>query len=132
MASGGDYESSLILRPGIWEELRRRSGFDPVFAAPNRGIFLVPAGSSAEAVAVLKAIARRGFETGSYPGSRKIFRRYDRKLTVLEDRARMRAGFAVTAVSSAAPDPRSRPPPPSSAACGRHEGSGGGSKGGEA
>ena len=85
VTSGGNYEASLILVNGVWQKLTERLGSNLVFAVPNRDIFVVARASSAKAVELLKANARRSFSNGSYPVSRKIYRWRNGRISVLEN-----------------------------------------------
>lgn len=83
VVSGGNYESSLILVPKVWETLTGRHGDELAFVLPARDLFLVAAISDLDGIARMKASAADFFERSAYAISPLVYRYYNGEISVL-------------------------------------------------
>lgn len=74
LSAGGDYEASLILMPGIWNQENFPVDGDIVIAIPNRDVLLVTGSNSQEeSLAELEAMCADSYRTGRHAISEKLF-----------------------------------------------------------
>ena len=83
VTSGGNYESSLILVPEVWETLQDRYGENLAFIVPARDLFMVAALADAETVSRMRMVARDFHEKSAYAISPLLYRYYRGEISVL-------------------------------------------------
>lgn len=83
VTSGGNYESSLILVPGVWETLKDRHGDDLAFVVPARDLLLVAAITDSDGIAQMRSSAQEFYDKSSYAISPLVYRYHKGEISVL-------------------------------------------------
>jgi uncharacterized protein YtpQ (UPF0354 family) len=75
LTAGGNYEASLILMPGLWDQLSNIFPGSLVVAIPARDMIVFTGDGSQENLAELRRATSKSIETAEKPLSRKFLRR---------------------------------------------------------
>jgi uncharacterized protein YtpQ (UPF0354 family) len=88
VAAGGNYEASFVLDPAFWDRFRDRKKGDCVFAIPARDLCFMTGSGDPEAVANLRARAKKAFESSSNRLTPDLLTYREGRLVVLEEQPR--------------------------------------------
>lgn len=73
IAAGGDYEASLLLFEGIWNDIQKEVSGEIVVAIPTRDLLIVTGSEDAEGLLRMRKIIEDATAKGSYRLTQKMF-----------------------------------------------------------